>query len=191
METWLAQTTPVPSVWLSYRTECYANWIERGEENTDGPNHCKRIETSETKCTTQKSTLTQTTGDKRIFDLLENAFVFGFLFSPQLIFTYRAVIFGCLQIGSFQIIIAVGLRPSQPTFCSYSLKSFFMCRIHPLTISSNCSLLHFSIDSTIGWTGTFSLSSSSAIFSWPGALYALNRLNSASVSDRFLMSKIA
>lgn len=72
------------------------------------------------------------------------------------------------------------------TFCSYSLKTFLMCRIQPFTISSNCSLVYFSIDSIIGWIGIFSFSSSSVIFSWPGALYAVSKLNSISVCDRFL-----
>lgn len=45
----------------------------------------------------KRQPLTQTTNHKRIFYLLKNAFVFSFFFSPQLIFTYRTVIFGCLE----------------------------------------------------------------------------------------------
>lgn len=174
-----------------------------------------------TKCKSKPPT--QATNHKRIFYLLKNVFVFGLFFSPQLIFSYRAVIFGHLgekkhlQLKSLLAFVcacaldgfafvciwvlnwhSIGTANGSGdgdwfghpiTFWSYSLKTFLMCRIQPFTISSNCSLVHFSIDSIIGWTVIFSLSSSSVIFSWPGALYAVNKLNSITVSDRFLIKR--
>lgn len=91
---------PTPNVCTKNTIQCKCMYIYV-LYSLNSKRHCKpmdsRVRTQLASCTTEKSKLTQATNHKRIFYLLKNGFVFGLLFSPQLIFTYRAVIVGHLK----------------------------------------------------------------------------------------------